>query len=412
MRQSLAGAFEVLTASLYYRHSILIARIAAAQSNIKLPTLSGRAIPGTGDDDDEADECKRSLLGSILGATPEMISARSRIRTLAGLPDPPAGPPPKRPPSPSRRQPEDGARKRQKREHQTGKSRDDQKKEDTEPKPIQTKAKQIGLKVDLSCPEAPATYTKPKQSAKQPEIEPFHPAPKAPVQVIDLVTSSPEPQARPAVKKANEAQAMRLIDIGSDSDGTSAVAKVRDNEHRSEEEEKESKYTATKRRSKAIQPERVLRVIPDVSDESDNDNPVKDSDFEDDLEEGEVTILPTKRKQPARRASDQSSKSRPTTPAKARSQVDRNRKNSLKRIPVTRKALAEPSLIAKSKKSIRDAGSDMEVSDGDIPHSASKPSARRLSTQSRADYWSAKGPISRYHTVSDSDDDVVHVRYK
>lgn len=84
VRQSIAGAFEVLTASVYYRTSIILARIAAAQNGVRLPTLSGRAIPhATGEESDEIDECRKSLLGAILGVTTEIEHSRIAIRKLS-----------------------------------------------------------------------------------------------------------------------------------------------------------------------------------------------------------------------------------------------------------------------------------------------------------------------------------------
>lgn len=81
---SLGGAFEVLSYAVYVRTSIILARIAAAQSGRQLPTLSGRAIPGpVGVGEDELDECRKSLLGSIVGVTAEIEKSRNVARSLA-----------------------------------------------------------------------------------------------------------------------------------------------------------------------------------------------------------------------------------------------------------------------------------------------------------------------------------------
>lgn len=79
----MAGAFEVLTASVYYRTSIILARIAAVQSGVTLSTLSGRAIPhATGEEGGDIDECRKSLLGAILGVTTEIEYSRNNLQTL------------------------------------------------------------------------------------------------------------------------------------------------------------------------------------------------------------------------------------------------------------------------------------------------------------------------------------------
>lgn len=49
-----------------------------------LPTLSGRAIPhATGEESNEIDECRKSLLGAILGVTTEIEQSRIDIRKLS-----------------------------------------------------------------------------------------------------------------------------------------------------------------------------------------------------------------------------------------------------------------------------------------------------------------------------------------
>jgi hypothetical protein len=84
VRQSLGGAYEVLTASLYYRTSIILARIAAAQQGVQLNTLSGRAIPhATGEESQDIDECRKSLLGAILGVTTDIEKSRREIKALS-----------------------------------------------------------------------------------------------------------------------------------------------------------------------------------------------------------------------------------------------------------------------------------------------------------------------------------------
>lgn len=69
---------------MYVRTSIILARQVAAQSGRQLPTLSGRAIlQPVGEHNDEVDECRRSLLGSIVGVTEEIEQSRNRVRALA-----------------------------------------------------------------------------------------------------------------------------------------------------------------------------------------------------------------------------------------------------------------------------------------------------------------------------------------
>ena len=86
VRQSLSGAFEVLTASVYYRTSIIIARIASAQSGVHLRTLSGRAIPhANAGEDVETDECRKSLLGAIVGVPADTAAARVEVKRLSEL---------------------------------------------------------------------------------------------------------------------------------------------------------------------------------------------------------------------------------------------------------------------------------------------------------------------------------------
>jgi hypothetical protein len=88
VRQSISGAFEVLTASVYYRTSIILARLANQQSGVRLNTLSGRAIPhATGEEgrDSDIDECRKSLLGAILGVTSAVEKSRNDLKRLAEL---------------------------------------------------------------------------------------------------------------------------------------------------------------------------------------------------------------------------------------------------------------------------------------------------------------------------------------
>lgn len=90
VRQSISGAFEVLTASVYYRTSIILARLANNQygagnhSTVRVNTLSGRAIPGASGDEGR-DECSKSMLGSILGVTSAVEQSRRDLRRLAEL---------------------------------------------------------------------------------------------------------------------------------------------------------------------------------------------------------------------------------------------------------------------------------------------------------------------------------------
>lgn len=84
VQMSLGGAFEVLSYSVYVRTSIILARIAAAQSGRQLPTLSGRAIlESVGEGEDDTDECRKSLLGSIVGVTAEIEKSRNSARALS-----------------------------------------------------------------------------------------------------------------------------------------------------------------------------------------------------------------------------------------------------------------------------------------------------------------------------------------
>lgn len=88
VQRSLCGAFELLSYAVYVRTSIILARISAAQSGRQLPTLSGRAIPHSTEENDETlDECHKSLLGALLGVTAEIESSRREAKRLAELGD-------------------------------------------------------------------------------------------------------------------------------------------------------------------------------------------------------------------------------------------------------------------------------------------------------------------------------------
>lgn len=62
----------------------MLARIASAQSGRQLSTLSGQVIPhATGEEGADIDECRKSLLGAVLGVTREIELSRQRVKALA-----------------------------------------------------------------------------------------------------------------------------------------------------------------------------------------------------------------------------------------------------------------------------------------------------------------------------------------
>lgn len=381
-----------------------MARIANAQSGILLPTLSGRAIPGTADNEQELDECRRSLLGSILGATTEMLHMRRQIRKLAGLPDlptaprrrspaPPSQPPPKVPPPPSPRtsKPQNGlnevltrvngvnghtASADASRESSIAPPRKRKKKRKKRPSPPTREDSAVSLEENAAGPSKQKTAVqKPLMNGKQA------------IGYIDLVTSSPELEEPEPFKTSPKKAVAAVLDIDSSAE-EGEVRSDRDSDY-----EEGSRYSAGRNKTKRKAPERVLHVIEDDSDE--------DSDKDDEIQRifaarATRTLVKT--------PDDTASKFKPTPPGRRRPSTNNGR------IPGLRKALApKPQKRNSNGNGNGQTGSDMELSEGEPPRSNKRRGS--LSTQKKNDYWSAKGPVN-HNALTDSDSDVVVVRSK
>jgi hypothetical protein len=85
VQQALGGAYEVLSNAVSVRASTILAGgLAATQSGEQVPTSSGGATPEpVKGGDDQIDECRKSLLGCIVGVTAKAEESRARARQMA-----------------------------------------------------------------------------------------------------------------------------------------------------------------------------------------------------------------------------------------------------------------------------------------------------------------------------------------
>ena len=85
VQQALGGAYEVLSNAVSARASTILAGLAAAQSGKKVPVSSGGATPEepVAGGEEQIDECRKSLLESIVGVTAIAEERMTSARQLA-----------------------------------------------------------------------------------------------------------------------------------------------------------------------------------------------------------------------------------------------------------------------------------------------------------------------------------------
>ena len=428
VRQSISGAFEVLTASVYYRTSIILARLANQQSGVRLNTLSGRAIPhATGEEgrDSDIDECRKSLLGAILGVTSAVDQSRNDLRRLAelgtvqrslGLPikeydeegilivpgqpkkqakrnpdrprftntnhirfaPEPNEPPPRVPPPPAPAQATNG--------HQV--------------------ENEAGSDMEIETPPAEAERAPPAKRQK----------------LIDLTTPSPERQPTKKAKgKAASQSAKTFIDLDSPSPPPEpAESGLAQAEEKAESPETESRYSV-KKGKKPSKPAKVTYVPEPVGGSSSE----QEEEGQASSDDGSSVVISTDSDEPVK--TQEKARPRPvmrksgSNTAVPRSQdtngMPRTRSRTLSQTNTQRPSLTNGQRTSStgraSTKSPKKPETTKDKGKGkpEKANGTNGPSKPVVSSKARRDYWQAKGSTTHQISTDDesSDDDGVYV---
>lgn len=416
---SLGGAYEVLSYAVYVRTSVIIARIAAAQSGRQLPTLSGRAIlDPVGEGEGDIDECRKSLLGSIVGVTAEIEKSRNTARALAatGVVQRSVGVKPGT--FDEKGQLDDpAARARRAARAAEAKQRAHAQAQAHLLMPTQLPQHLMNNKP----PSAPASesgesHASSKRKARKTAQAQSAAAasrkekPAALRKELEVVTSAQTTQ--PADEAKSNAKSITYINLDSDSEPDSAPIRTnasRSKVTRKDSDSSDSRYTVKK----------AAKVPPEPADAKYGANGIVDMDSSD--SDSDVVLVTSRGQSDTKgsgKANNSGKSSGSSTPSKKESKKSRRKK---------RKAKQEAEAAAAAAAA---ASSDMDMSDSTSSREKAKrptnshPTPKRnkptsplrstkLTNAQRKDYWNAKGHIADKHTVdSDSDSDTVHVRSK
>ena len=400
---SLGGAFEVLSYAVYVRTSIILARIAAAQSGRRLPTLSGRAIlEPVGEGEDDVDECRKSLLGSIVGVTAEIEKSRTGARTLAstGVVQQSVG---VTPGNFDERGQLDNPAARAAKAAQAAKVRARAVQNTTAPSVPQPKAPESISGDSHTSSKRKARKLAKAQAASQPNQKDKAAAKAEAAQVVEAAQdgayahSSRRSTPVPAVK----APTYINLDSDSESDIAPAPAKhtavARTKGKAVESDSSDSRYAVKKGRNGTKAADTQYK--PNGQNKKSDDNSDSDSD---------VVLVASSKKGSIAGTSQKANKAS-TSAATAASPKKRSRKAKQKVKVATSSDMEMSSSESSSvKPEAKQPAKASTAKKG--KGKATSPQVKRLAQ--RKEFWSAKGQVNNHSVSSDSDSDNVYVRSK